>query len=324
MNTDRYEQASAALAQLGFAEDMGEIELLSEGASGAWSMRVSLPHGAAVLKIVTAAADTTLRQRAQREVAFYRELAAHLPVPTPHLLGAQADSTGNVLLLIEAYEAPRTLQALSATQMEALVSQIATLHAAFWGQHDLSRRYPWLRPGSQPGEQPDLAPATQLWQAQADTAALREVITPAILDALPAWFQALTHANDLMQAWPCTLVHGDCHLGNVLWSADGPIWGDWQEVGLGLGPADMSFLLQRACGPQDDDAFAHWSERYATLLAGAVAPGVAPADTLRLMEACELHMRLIEWPHYFDWLPPEAVAHQLARARRLVARFAAG
>lgn len=321
MDETLLELAGTALARLGYEQGVGAIVPLDQGISGAWSLRVSLPAGEAVLKMVTAAADAGLRQRARREIAFYRELAPCLPVPTPRLLGLQADDDGDLLLLLQAYDAPRALNELNDDQMAAVVAQVAGLHAAFWGQDDLLERYPWLRRGAAQGEPPDWAHAMWLWQTQAASAPLQRVITPAILAALPGWFDVLQRVERTVASYPCTLVHGDCHLGNVLWSANNPVWGDWQEVRVGVGPADMSFLLQRGCGSQDDAAFECWAEHYAALLAATARPRPDPVDTRRVMDVSELHMRLLEWPHYFDWLPPEAVAHQLTRIARLAERF---
>jgi aminoglycoside phosphotransferase (APT) family kinase protein len=34
-------------------------------------------------------------------------------------------------------------------------------------------------------------------------------------------------------AAPQRIVHGDSHPGNVLWTAGGPLWSDWEDAHLG-------------------------------------------------------------------------------------------
>ena len=44
-----------------------------------------------------------------------------------------------------------------------------------------------------------------------------------------------------------TLCHGNDHLDNLLRDQDGTlIWADQQEVGIGYGPNDLTFLIQHA------------------------------------------------------------------------------
>jgi aminoglycoside phosphotransferase (APT) family kinase protein len=41
-------------------------------------------------------------------------------------------------------------------------------------------------------------------------------------------------------------VHGDSHLGNVLATAGGPLWGDWEDAFLGPAGWDLACLLAPA------------------------------------------------------------------------------
>jgi aminoglycoside phosphotransferase (APT) family kinase protein len=44
--------------------------------------------------------------------------------------------------------------------------------------------------------------------------------------------EAVDHALALLKALPHRIVHGDSHPGNVLWTTDGPLWGDWEDAHL--------------------------------------------------------------------------------------------
>ena len=271
---DELTRARAALQRLGVAAQVVAIEPPVGGISGATTVRVTLRTGQAVLKLLAS----------ERELRFYRELGPRLPIGVPALLAADADVDSGGALLLRAYGPPRELTALSEMDLEAVVASLAAVHAAYWGQADLQARHPWLGPPPVPATAEEYAHAEELWRIQAGYAPLQGAITPATLAALPGWFAVLQRAEARLAGYPLTLVHGDCHLGNVLWSDDGaPVLADWAQAGVGLGPGDMSFLLQRACGPADDAAFARWAARYAARLA-EVAPGQPdPAWTLQLM-----------------------------------------
>jgi hypothetical protein len=323
LQMDDLERARAALQRLGVADQVVAIEPPVGGISGATTVHVTLRTAQAVLKLLPAEFDANGRLRAERELRFYREMAPRLTIGVPVLLAADADIDSGGALLLRAYGPPRELAALSEPDLEAVVASLATVHAAYWGQTDLQARHPWL--GSAPASATVAAYAhgEEMWHIQAAHAPLQGAITPATLAALPDWFAVLQRAEARLADCPLTLVHGDCHLGNVLWSDDGaPVLADWAQAGVGLGPGDMSFLLQRACGPADDAAFARWAARYAARL-GEVAPGQPdPAWTLRVMDAYELRLRLLVWPHYFDWMPREAVVHQAVRLALVVERLA--
>jgi aminoglycoside phosphotransferase (APT) family kinase protein len=44
--------------------------------------------------------------------------------------------------------------------------------------------------------------------------------------------RAIENALELLAGAPQRMVHGDSHPGNVLWTADGPLWGDWEDAHL--------------------------------------------------------------------------------------------
>ena len=82
--------------------------------------------------------------------------------------------------------------------------------------------------------------ANRDWLLEAD------VIPP---DALPAWREVTGRAIDAVRAAFAqrsvrTLrLHGDCHLGNVLWSADGPHFVDLDDAMTGPATQDLWMLL---------------------------------------------------------------------------------
>jgi hypothetical protein len=92
----------------------------------------------------------------------------------------------------------------------------------------------------------DLEPLAMLAEA-------RRLAAAALPEALPAIERALA----TLGAAPQRIVHGDSHPGNVLWTADGPLWGDWEDAHLGPLEWDLACLV--ASGRVHGDDFG-WSE----------------------------------------------------------------
>jgi aminoglycoside phosphotransferase (APT) family kinase protein len=125
----------------------------------------------------------------------------------------------------------------------------------------------------------DLVDLAMLTEARtlADEAAgtARAVLVPAIERAL----------TDL-QATSRRPVHGDSHPGNVLWTADGPLWSDWEDAHLAPLEWDLACLV--TAGRVRGDDFG-WSDAALHAHGGAYHP-----DRL---EAC-VHARVAQGTAY--------------------------
>ena len=110
-----------------------------------------------------------------------------------------------------------------------------------------------------------------------------------------------------------TLCHGDCHLDNLLRAQDGDlIWADWQEVGIGYGPSDLTFLMQRAEANGADIAHSMIVAAYCKALEAAGVEGVNQSAITSAMHESERRTRLLYWPDYMSDATAEAMAHHLA------------
>jgi len=83
----------------------------------------------------------------QREVRFYQEMAAQIPIRTarPFFSWFDAD-TGNFILLLEDLAPARPgdqVAGCSIAEAELAISNAAVLHSRWWNDPDLCR-YPWL------------------------------------------------------------------------------------------------------------------------------------------------------------------------------------
>jgi aminoglycoside phosphotransferase (APT) family kinase protein len=109
----------------------------------------------------------------------------------------------------------------------------------------------------------DLEPLAMLTEARRLAAALPEVL-PAVERALAT-----------LGAAPQRIVHGDSHPGNVLWTADGPLWSDWEDAHLAPLEWDLGCLLAASRRRGDDFGWAQ----------AALAAHGAPYDA-QLLDAC--------------------------------------
>lgn len=186
----------------------------------------------------------------QREVEFYRRLAPRAGVRTPlcHHADFDADSGHHVLLLEDLAPSPcgSAVAGCTADQAERAVAEVARLHAAWWEHAEL----------------PSLA---WLQVHPPDAAALREAHAgwwPAFLaragHRLPARLRELGERLGERRAWlleqltgeaPCTLVHGDYKLDNLVFRDGRPVLLDWQLVRRGRGAFDVACFLAQNLEP---------------------------------------------------------------------------
>jgi aminoglycoside phosphotransferase (APT) family kinase protein len=100
---------------------------------------------------------------------------------------------------------------------------------------------------------------------------------------LPAVERALA---ELGEAGAHRIVHGDSHPGNVLWTAGGPLWGDWEDAHLAPLEWDLACLVAASRTRGDDFG---WGE------AALAAHGGAHDEAL--LDAC-VHARVAQGTAY--------------------------
>lgn len=200
------------------------------------------------------------------ELAFYRDLAPHLPVRVPHtyVLAAAEDHTTFVLLMEDL--APRTqgdqILGCSAAAAELAVVNLAGLHAGSWCDPRLAD-IEWLSPRDEASAQAlaDVyVDATQIFidryrpRLDADDIALLGQIPAAIA----AW--------SLGRPERFSLVHGDYRLDNLMFpeltlpeapGASDVVALDWQTLSVGLPARDLAYVLETGLPPEVRAASEH-------------------------------------------------------------------
>jgi aminoglycoside phosphotransferase (APT) family kinase protein len=239
-----------------------------------------------------ARAITTLPRLLQREVRFYQEVAPAVPVPVPTVLAAQrlfGRGTTLVLADVTAEGArPGTPgEALTAAQATMVVDQLARLHGCFWNHASLDQAYRWL------------AGAARRWEDVLGTALAVPLMQRGLRhagDAIPAtlhtpamgYARQRRHAMRVLAAGPRTLIHHDCHPGNLFWTHTFPGLLDWQLVRIGEGIGDVAYFLATALDPATRRQ--HETPLLARYQQGLAAQGVTGLDTTTLLHRYRAHL----------------------------------
>jgi aminoglycoside/choline kinase family phosphotransferase len=210
---------------------------------------VKLPSMAWQAKLITA-----LPRLLHTEVRFYNEVARSISVTVPNCLAAQSQlGRGATLVLTDLTEFGATIgspgDTLTFPQAALVVEQLASFHAHFWNKGNLDNTYRWLA-----------GPVRRLEDFLGTALAVplmkRGLLQAGELVSSSLHAQAVHYAHHRRQAMhflseaPQTLVHHDCHPGNLFWNQSQPGLLDWQLVRFGEGISDIAYFLSTALNPE--------------------------------------------------------------------------
>lgn len=237
---------------------------------------------------------TALPRLLQTEVRFYNELAEAVPLSKPVCLAAQSRfGRGSTLVLADVAEYDGVPSSASDTltpaQAEVVIEQLACTHARFWNNVHRDPKYRWLA-----------GPVRLLEDALGTAMAvplmkhgLRKAgeLVPAALHA-PALHYARNRRAVMrfLSDAPKTLVHHDCHPGNLFWDKSRSAVGflDWQLVRIGEGVSDVAYFLSTALSVETRRLYeADLLFKYAQALADN---GVDDVDNTQLVQRYRAHL----------------------------------
>ncbi len=185
----------------------------------------------------------------EREIRFYSELSALIPVRVPSCYYAAVDATlGATVIVIEDakdWQLPDQIYGLSQARVERVLSEIAGLHAHWWEAPELDEltwvpHLPWGYADNFPAAWPAFQSHYEGWLSPADRR-----FGDRLAEAAGAVERALARA-------PQTLAHCDLRADNLM--LDGPgtddevMILDWQAVSRTMAGLDTARLV---CGSLD-------------------------------------------------------------------------
>ncbi len=248
---------------------------------------VKLPSTTWRAKIITA-----LPRLLHTEVRFYNEINGSASIITPRSLGAQSKfGSGATLVLADMTDIDFILgepsDVLTFAQAASVVEQMANFHAHFWNNIHLDHTYRWLDgPVRRLEDFLGTALAVPLMKR-----GLRKAggFVPAKLHS-----QAVHYARNRKKAMrflnsaPQTLVHHDCHPGNLFWHKSKPGFLDWQLVRFGEGISDIAYFLSTSLDPRVRRE--HEVDLITLYAQNLQANGVRDVDVKILLERYRAHL----------------------------------
>jgi hypothetical protein len=215
---------------------------------GRWFIK--LPSLAWRAKMITA-----LPRLLPTEVRFYREIAGDLPIASPKCLMAHSlFGLGSTLVLADVTESDATAgftsDSLSREQALSVIENLAIFHAHFWHDDTDSHQYPWLHSSVRQVED---ALGTVLAEAlmQRGLKKAESVIASTLHKPALRYARERKKVMQFLNQNAKTLVHHDCHPGNLYWQKDkSPGFLDWQLVRSGEGLSDVAYFLATALSPE--------------------------------------------------------------------------
>jgi hypothetical protein len=183
----------------------------------------------------------------EREVRFYRELAADVPVAVPRCLFAEIDpATSQFLLVLEDVGHLRQVDQLEGCGWDdavVAVQALADFHTPNWDK-DLSHLEDTFPPMNGDLNQ-FVIPMLfgDAWPKMRDKYA--DVMTPEILNLGDHYLETIPAMLDLMQG-PNTLAHLDFRIDNILFGPHGVTLLDFQLAAVTNGVVDVAYFVSQS------------------------------------------------------------------------------
>jgi hypothetical protein len=254
-----------------------EVRLLDGGRR---VLFVKMPPPSLVARIVV-----SLVGLGRAEAGFYRDAAPALPLVVAQSHSSWGSRGPFPLVLDDLFTAGATISALGDELPVDVVAQaltaLAHVHGTFWNDRRFgSGGWPWCRSFVPAAE------ATAGWLLAPALTALgrrRVELADEIASGLARYAVRRTPTLRRLARGARTLLHHDCHPGNLARFADGRVvLVDWQLVRAGPWASDVAYLLATALST--DDRRAHERpllEGYLDALRGAGGRPPAPAEAWR-------------------------------------------
>lgn len=197
---------------------------------------------------------TALPRLLHTEVRFYQDIAPSVPLSRPAILAGQSKfGQGATLVLSDVTEFGATpghpSDTLSATQAARVIEQLAHFHGCFWNKIHCDPSFGWLAAPVRRLE--DTLGAILAVPLMKRGLQLAGNYVPTYLhESIMHYARHRKKAMNFLSSGTQTLIHHDCHPGNLFWNQSQPGFLDWQLVRIGEGISDISYFLATALDPE--------------------------------------------------------------------------
>ena len=289
--------------EYGFTGLVGRVELSYEEAAG------ELP-ASLIVKLPMATGDTVsgwrasqerdpvlLRQHYEhcvREHRFYSE--APVAFAPKRYYSAADETQQRVVLLLEDLSGGRQgddLAGCSVDDARLVIDEVAPFHARWWGDRAVASGFPVS--GQVSGQDPRARQERYAGRVDLFLERCGNRVPDGLVDVLDRLRSRLAVVDEALHARGKTLIHGDLHLGNMLFDAPGDGRSvtvlDWQTVCVGPSAFDVALFLFGSLSVKDRRAAeSELLERYIGLLS---TNGVRGYSIEELREDCGLALLLV-------------------------------
>lgn len=253
---------NTALADAFPGADVKSVTRDQERAGTSTSARFNLeynnrPDGAPDAVYVKGGFDPDMRRRVWaaliQEARFYAELAPDIPatIPTVHFAGVDPENKQGVIVMEDmtarGVKFGHITQRIPVDKVAEILTGQAKIHAAFWKSDRLNDYVEWAEPAH--------LFVRYLFREKHWNACLEREYAPMMRELLPDRESTLALVEKLWKInakGPRTLLHGDCHIGNLYFEADGtPGFMDWQCTFPGTPGHDHAEMMNSALTVED-------------------------------------------------------------------------
>ncbi len=192
----------------------------------------------------------------EREVRFYREVAASTPIRLAKCWAAELDpKNGDFVLLLEDLapgEVGDQIRGCSVAEAEIVIDVAAALHSYWWDNPDLAGLSEWM---SVPADGERADQLAMLW-----TMAWPQFLERHATRLGPEAIASCERFGASIASWvqdrsgPFTLTHGDFRVDNMMFGASPQPWMvpvDWQTPAIGPGIGDIAYFLGASLRTED-------------------------------------------------------------------------
>ncbi|MGZ8136001.1 MAG: phosphotransferase [Methylococcaceae bacterium] len=235
---------------------------------------------------------TALPQLLTNEVRFYQEIVPSIPLVVPNYLAAQSRfGRGSTLVLADVEEvgavAGYAADSLTLEQATLVIEQLACFHASFWNKVNAESAYRWLA-GSVRRMEDHLGTALAVPLMKQGLRRAGALIPESLHKPALHYARHRRKAMRFLAQIPQTLIHHDCHPGNLFWHKSQAGFLDWQLIRIGEGVSDVAYFLATALDPEirrlhEKNLLSQYKQTLA-------AHGVVDIDSDHLMERYRAHL----------------------------------